>query len=367
MTVKREGGRVWIEGVPALAEPGLQVPWLARTSKTCTFAGALEAALSLTERPYSYEDIMALSGMAFRTRWFDGENGPTGCPCAPVGETPDVKRRLPAATGWQFDEYAADGWDKPIMGEAKAAVVRSIDAGRPVPVVDHRLNSVVAYGYAEGGEFLSIKSQLDGDYECPLSALGQDPSLVHILKGPEPLPSFRQVFRDVVSDAAERWYVVQSEFIPDRLKNGQAALQAWIRGLEQHEDLATRRDPGRLLFYHLWAYKHMWDARRAAAHFLGRHATIYAAAQDPVQKAADLYRQEADRLGSAYDDPGTYIGSFEELGACIGASGYEDTDASQWTPKMRDRERQILAQCLDLEHAAVEAMREALPKMGPSD
>jgi hypothetical protein len=367
MSVKREGSKVWIEGVPALAEPGLQVPWLARTSKTCTFAGALEAALSLTERPYSYEDIMALSGMAFRTRWFDGENGPTGCPCAPVGETPDVKRRFPAATGWQIDEYAADGWDLPVMREAKAAVVSSIDAGRPVPVVDHRLNSVVAYGYAEGGEVLLIKSQLDGDHECPLSALGQNPSLAHILKGPEPLPPFPQVFRNVVHDAAERWYVVQSEFIPDRLKNGQAALQAWVRGLERHEDLAAVVDPGKLLFYHLWAYKHLWDARRAASHFLDQHAAIHAAALEPLERAADLYRQEADLVGSAYDDPGTYIGSFEELGACIGASGYEDTDATQWTADMRRRERQMLAQCLDLEQAAVEALSEALANMNSSD
>jgi hypothetical protein len=128
MGVRRGAHKVWIEGVPALAEPGLKVPWLTRTSKTCTFAGALEAALSLTECPYSYEEIMVLSGMAFRTRWYDGENGPTGCPCAPVGETPDVKKRLPAAIGWQIDEYGADGWDKPIMREAKEAVVRSIDA-----------------------------------------------------------------------------------------------------------------------------------------------------------------------------------------------------------------------------------------------
>ena len=366
MSVRRQAGKVWIEGVPALAEPGLAVPWLARTSQTCTFANALEAALSLTERPYSYEQIMALSGMAFRTRWFDGENGPTGCPCAPVGETPDVKRRLPAATGWQIDEYAADGWDKPAMQEARGAVVRSIDAGRPVPVVDRHLNSAVAYGYAEDGEVLLIKTLTDGAYACPLSGLGQDPSLAPVLVGPEELAPFPQVFRDVVSDAAERWYLVKSEFIPDRLKNGRAALQAWLRGLEQHEGLAAKVDPGKLLFYHLWAYKHIWDARRAAASFLRRHAAIFPAALETLLEAAKLYRQEADLLGTAYDE-GTYIGSLDDLGMCLGASCYEDTDASRWTADMRYRERQILAQCLDLECAAVEAMRKALPRTAGQD
>ncbi len=128
MAVRREAGKVWIDGVPPLAEQGLEapwfkVPWLARTSKTCTFAVALEVALSVSEYPVSYDEIMALSGMAFRTRWLDGENGPTGCPCAPVGETPDVKRRLQSAIGWRIEEYSADGWDKPPMQEARVAVV----------------------------------------------------------------------------------------------------------------------------------------------------------------------------------------------------------------------------------------------------
>lgn len=79
-----------------------------------------------------------------------------------------------------------------------------------------------------------------------------------------------------------------------------------------------------------------------------------------------MYRQEAELLGASYDDPGTYIGSFEDLGVCIGASGYADTDATMWTPEMRRRERHILAHCLDLERAAVEAMGKALPAMTTS-
>ena len=367
MGVLRQADKVWIEGVPALAEPGLPVPWLARTSQTCTFAGALEAALSVTERPVSYQDIMTLSGMAFRTRWYDGDNGPIGCPCAPVGETPDVKKRLPKAIGWQIVEYAADGWDKPNMQGAMEVVVHSIDAGIPVPVVDRHLNSVVAYGYAESGEVLLIKTLVDGEYACPLSNLGQNPSLAHILKGPEQLPSFPLVLREVIKDAVKRWYIVKSEFIPDRLKNGQAALQAWIRGLEQHEELVTRIDPGKLLFYHLWAFKHLWDARRAASNFLDQHAAVYPVAQEYMLKAASLYQQEADILGGAYDDPQTYFGSFEDLGACLGSSGYEDTDASKWIPETRVREQQVLIRCLDLEKSAVETMRKALPHMIPAE
>jgi hypothetical protein len=80
-------------------------------------------------------------------------------------------------------------------------------------------------------------------------------------------------------------------------------------------------------------------------------------------ETAGYYQREAELVGAAYDDEGTYLGSFEDLGAVIGGSGYEDTDASLWTSQMRLRERQILEQCLDLEHAAAEAMRRALPLM----
>jgi hypothetical protein len=359
MSVRHSAGRTWIEGVPNLIEPGLRVPWLVRTSKTCTFAGALEAALAVTAQPYSYAEIMALSGMAFRTRWYEGENGPTGCPCAPVGETPDVKRRLPEAIGWRIDEYAADGWDKPIMQEARTAIARSIDAGLPVTVVDRHLNSVVAYGYANGGEVLLLHSLLDGTYECPLAELGQDPSLAHVLVGPKALPPSAQVLESVVSDAAERWHRVRAEFIPDKLKNGRAALEAWIRSLDLHQELASKVDPGRLLFYHLWAYKHLYDARQAAAAFLHGHADTIPLVQADLVEAAGRYRQEANLLGRAYDDPGTVLSAFEGLVR----DGSEDLDASQWTAEHRRRERQILAACLALERSAVTAMGKAVSKI----
>lgn len=60
-TVKRDNGKVWIEGVPSLG-------W--GKDCECTFAGALSAALAL------------------RTRWYHGEIGQRWCPSSPVGEFP---------------------------------------------------------------------------------------------------------------------------------------------------------------------------------------------------------------------------------------------------------------------------------------
>ena len=58
--VRRRGGRAWIEGVPTFK-------W--GHGRDCTFTASLWAALAVSERPYSYEDLMGHSGLAFRVRW----------------------------------------------------------------------------------------------------------------------------------------------------------------------------------------------------------------------------------------------------------------------------------------------------------
>jgi hypothetical protein len=134
MHVKSEDGKVWIEGVPPLVEPGRTFSLLMLPGKICTFAGAIEAALAVTQYPYSYNEILGLSGLAFRVRWYVGENGPTGCPCSPIGETPDTLAAFSRASGWQIEDCVDAGWDSPYMQKVKPKIVQSIDAGRPVLV-----------------------------------------------------------------------------------------------------------------------------------------------------------------------------------------------------------------------------------------
>jgi hypothetical protein len=74
-----------LEGVPALS-------W--DSGKLCTFIGALEAALAVTEHPHSYTDLMGWSGLAFRIGWYRGDDGSLGCPSAAVGEFPEEMRRV---------------------------------------------------------------------------------------------------------------------------------------------------------------------------------------------------------------------------------------------------------------------------------
>ena len=73
-----------------------------------TYCGALAAALSATEHPYSYVDLMGLSGLAFRILWPRREGEPQWCHSCAVGELPEEGHAIEEATGWRFVSH----WDE---------------------------------------------------------------------------------------------------------------------------------------------------------------------------------------------------------------------------------------------------------------
>jgi len=82
--VRRENGRVWIEGVPRLR-------W--GSSPEPTFIGALEAAFRSSDRPLDITTLMGDSGLAFRLRWATRDGGNAWCGSGPCGAWRDRGRR----------------------------------------------------------------------------------------------------------------------------------------------------------------------------------------------------------------------------------------------------------------------------------
>ena len=74
--VRRDGGRVWIEGVPRLS-------W--GSSPEPTYIGALEAAFRSSDRPLDVTTLMGDSGLCFRLRWATTADG-AFCGSGPCGE-----------------------------------------------------------------------------------------------------------------------------------------------------------------------------------------------------------------------------------------------------------------------------------------
>jgi hypothetical protein len=107
--VSREDGHVWIDGVPDFSEVGWPV---------CMFAGAMAAALAVTPHPLSVEQILALSGFAFHTRWCQSDGKPTGCPGSVSLEQGFPLRALTEHSGWQLEILFGEGWARPEMQRA---------------------------------------------------------------------------------------------------------------------------------------------------------------------------------------------------------------------------------------------------------
>jgi len=164
--VRREGNRVWVTEVPEINWPG----------KVCSACGALWAATARSEAAYAYSDYMGLSGLAFRTRWCNEATKTKWCGSVAVGEMPDELGQLSELTGWRFSVADQFGVDKPDYEAIRAALVASIDAGRPVMAYPSTsdLNVGVVYGYADGGKTLLVRpySGPEPTVDVPLESIG---------------------------------------------------------------------------------------------------------------------------------------------------------------------------------------------------
>jgi hypothetical protein len=358
--LQREGDTTWIDGVPALTG------W----NRLPTFIGALEAVLSVTEHPTDYVDLLGFSGLAFRTRWYVGEEGPTGCMCSPTGETPMVWSALARGTGWQIEPFDADGWNTPTMRRLIPRIVDTINDGRPVLTIDQDLNSAVIYGHKRDQVTFVVRTYASESVVCGVSELGQDPALVVFVRvHREPSPP-RDVLRAVLRDAVNAWeHTTWDTAVSDNLHSGRAALQAWIAFYDRVEEMAQHADPHKLLAHALWNYRHLWQARRGATAFLARAAEHLPDAQYELEQARATYAHEADLLDTIHDGtwgqmPELRQAFFEGSRATLSQAWY-DTPTDAWDRAVRQREQGLMQQALESESTAIAWLQAALAKTAP--
>ena len=142
---RREGDRVWLDGVPNLR-------W--GSSPEPTYLGALEAAFRSSDRPLDLTSLMGDSGLCFRLRWATRDGGNSWCGSGPAGEWPDEVSALNRATGYVFGwgpQREGAGW----LESLQRRVVESIDRGWPILGFGAQMDMAVVYGYeAEGARVL---------------------------------------------------------------------------------------------------------------------------------------------------------------------------------------------------------------------
>jgi RNA polymerase sigma-70 factor (ECF subfamily) len=321
-----------LDGVPVLA-------W--GEGRDCTFLGALEAALAVTGHPWSYSDLMGLSGVAFRVRWYQAYEGRGWCGSSPIGEHPEEIAALERATGWRLRVIVRLDEEDVRMSQYVPEIVASIDAGRPVLGYPEHLNIAVIYAYADGGRTLLVRDYFRGDEVLRVPAEKLAPMLVFLDGCGEPPPE-REAFLDALRTASANWHRREMAWAAGRYWYGETAYEHWLGDIAQG---GTFTEQKRRSFVGAsdWNVSSLRDVRQAAVAFLGERAALLGREGEGVaRRAAGLYQQQVDAVTAAADGAGAFPGP------------------EGWTAEVRERQQELLRECRRLDGEVIAELETAL-------
>ena len=320
-----------LEGVPTLR-------W--GRGKDCTFAGALEAATAVTDHPYSYSDLMGFSGLAFRVRWHE-----QWCPSCTVGEMEEEITAVSKATGWKLRVKLGDGG--PDMERFTGEIVGDVNAGRPVLVYPPDLNVAVAFGYEDAGKTLLLRDYMKREDTAKL-ATGKLGFLLMFLGEHRNGMPLKDAVVASLRIALHNWRRGIGNEGPGDYWYGEAAFKRWMEDLSRTEELDDGEQ--RKLFFVGWLnFNTVADARKTAVTFLREHASLFdGAARKALERVAAIYDEEGKVMGGVYGAKDAFLG------------GWSRKSFDDWTPDVREREREILADLSSRDAAAIAEIEKAL-------
>jgi hypothetical protein len=324
-SVRHDEEVTWVEGVPTLG-------W--GRGRECTFAGALEAAIRPTDFPCGYSAIMGMTGLAFRTRWFCGNERQRWCPSCAVGEMPEEIGAATTATGWPLRAEFLDVADHACVRRIAESIVASIDAGLPVLAYESNLNMDVIYGYQDRGRTLLLRDYFKGDEPLHLAPDKLGFLLLFLGEHIDPLPCQEAVLEGLCI-AVRSWRRERFATGPGEYWYGDAALQHWTTDLGE-ENLSQGE---RTLLHGVswWNASTLLDARKAAVTFLPSAALgLSQAAIEALNRTVELYRNEVELFSAALQSQQAFV-----------------RDIAAWTPEVRRKEQEVLRTAQLIETAAV--------------
>ncbi len=144
----------------------------------------------------------------------------------------------------------------------------------------------------------------------------------------------------------------------NRYYYGDTAYSDWIQGLDDFEKYELNaKDTAEMFFVNWWGFNCLSDARQAAVTFLRDHlAHLGKKSQESLEKAAELYQEEVELLGSVFETKNAFTGPWSD-------SSFENWSKNalkNWTNDMRKREQEILYKAQQLEKEAMIVIEEAL-------
>jgi hypothetical protein len=295
-----------------------------------TFMHCLELVLDATGQPVGYDELMGLSGLAFRVQ-FRTDQWDVGNPDPLVGA--DCLPALFAAIGWEYETWVVRRDEIAEVNALRQTIDQSIDRGTPVlaaniiPPEDWG----IIVGYRPDRTWL-CRSYNGGAERVDQPAKGW-PTAVVILKRrltrPDPLKTHAESIRRAVE-------------LFDKRSEGAHAL-----GVKAFDDwcqsLRNARDE-KYVHANFWTYIGLIDARAAAVRYLRSIAKQFGPREIHLNVAADWYDKEVQLLLKA-----------------IGNVPSERTYPDSLPPKeMRDQQINALRQAQIYEKNAMESLRKAM-------
>lgn len=331
-----EFSRKILENVPVLA-------W--GQGRECTFVGALEAALAVTDHRYSYTDLMGYTALAFRVRWFKPNDETRWCPSCAVGEMEEEITAAARATGWALPVELHIG--DPHIEQSVPRILASINEGKPVLAYSDHLDVGVVYGYTNDGKTLLFRDYHKGAavHELPASSIGW--MWIHLGEHGTPLAP-REAVTESLRMAVKHWTRGEAHAGPGVYWYGGAAYDAWKMDIASAGTFSDE-DRGKLFFVGWWNFTTLLDARHAGVAYLRERASLLALPlRDAASRAAALYEKECQLLGHAVDQKDAFLGPW---------SGKTVQD---WSDAVRAREVELLSQVAQLEDKAASEFASAL-------
>ena len=339
--VTRQEHRILIDGV-------IELGW--GKNKETTYIGALESALSVTDRAFSYESLMAVSGLAFRVRWWRGEDeeGQQFCPSSPVGEFETEVERVSNAIGWV--QSVDVRFDRPEghygFEEDLPQIQASIDAGMPVMCYGKIMDVSVVYGYIEDSCDLLLMDYHGKPGEGTLVSASQiGPMMIFFGAKADHYAAdtwFERALFTAIENFENKGFKSKT---PGMYYLGEAAINRWIADLNEWEGMNSKHRVERF-HPHWWTFSCLYDARLAATEFFKSEISK----RDPVESSrlnsiAEVYQEQVRLLGRTFAKKDVFLGPWT-------GRKFED-----WDSQVRKDEAVVLCEFLELEKKAIGRVR----------
>jgi hypothetical protein len=295
-----------------------------------TFTHCLELVLEAVGRPITYDELMGLSGLAFRLqfrtdRWDVGNPDPlVGANCLPA---------LFSAIGYDYDTWVVRREEIAEAEALRQAVKQSIDLGAPVlaaniiPPEDWG----IIVGYRPDRTWL-CRSYNGGAERVDQPAKGW-PTAVVILSRRLPRPDPAKAHLDSIRRAIELFD-----------KRGEGAHSLGTKAFDDwYQSLRNVRDET-YVHANFWTYIGLIDARAAAVRYLRSIARQFGPREVHLNTAADWYDKEVQVL----------------LKGIVNVPSERAYPDSLPPKELRDHQVDVLRQAQILEKNAIESLRKAL-------